>query len=143
MAFGKSETQRLYVVWMNMHNRCKDINHQAHKNYGARGISICKEWSDVNAFREWAIKNGYEYGLTLDRRDNNGNYSPEICRFVTRIVNASNQRSRKNMGGCEKCGNRFRARITINGKRIKLGTFSSKDESMARYLEAHKTKLRV
>lgn len=59
-----------------------------------RGISVCKEWSQsVKDFIEWANSNGYAKGLQIDRIDNNGDYTPTNCRFVTRKVNCNNRRT--------------------------------------------------
>ena len=129
MPFGNTLKQNLYVVWMNMHKRCKDTNHHCHYRYGGRGISICKEWSDVNTFREWAVNNGYAKGLTLDRTDNDGNYTPENCRFVTYTVNNNNQSRHK--GSIQKEGNKFAVRVTENGKRKYIGRFTELEHAKA------------
>lgn len=83
----------LYRVWETMKARCHRLNQKDWKYYGARGVSVCNEWRNSSvAFIEWALANGWEQGLTLDRRDNNGNYEPSNCRFVTRAVQAQNRR---------------------------------------------------
>lgn len=87
----------VYHVWYNMHKRCKDPNHTHYKYYGGRGISICPEWDDVATFIKWAETNGYKEGLVLDRRENDGNYTPDNCRFVTIKVNNNNQRSTRHI----------------------------------------------
>ena len=87
---------KLYKVWSSMKNRCLNINHQAFNNYGGRGITICPEWAnDYTIFRDWSLSNGYQEGLEIDRRENNGNYSPENCRFVTAQENSQNRRNTK------------------------------------------------
>ena len=63
------------------------------KNYISRGITVCEEWRTFKNFYEWAISHGWDYGLQLDRIDNNGNYCPENCRFVTSEINNLNRRN--------------------------------------------------
>lgn len=85
--------ERLYSVWSTMLHRCNDPKREKYKDYGARGISVCKEWEDPNAFMDWAYCNGYAKGLQLDRIDNNGNYCPENCRWTTPKENSRNRRN--------------------------------------------------
>lgn len=94
------KTERLYSVWKGMKSRCYNKNNDAYKYYGARGITVCDEWKlDYGAFRDWAKRNGYnpdaDRGLcTIDRVDNNGNYEPSNCRFVSMAVQNENKRAR-------------------------------------------------
>jgi hypothetical protein len=84
----------LYDVWRGMIKRCQNENRIKYKNYGGRGILVCEEWQkSFRVFRGWAINNGYKKGLQIDRRDNNGNYEPKNCQFVTHAVNNSNKRN--------------------------------------------------
>ena len=88
--------QSLRHAWRNMKNRCTNPNVDAYKNYGGRGITICEEWfKSFPNFCEWAVKNGYESGLTLDRIDVEGNYCPENCRWVDRKTQGRNKRGVK------------------------------------------------
>ncbi len=83
----------LYAVYQDMKTRCYSPAHIGYENYGGRGICICEEWlDDIFSFRAWAMSNGYEKGLQIDRIDNDGNYCPENCRFVTKDENNVNTR---------------------------------------------------
>lgn len=83
----------LYAVWGSMLRRCENPRDAAYKNYGSRGIKVCDEWHEFEAFEKWAIDTGYVRGLDLDRTDNGGNYCPENCRWVTRKTNNNNKRN--------------------------------------------------
>lgn len=86
--------EQLYGVWKSMRERCFSPNHPGFHCWGGRGITVCEEWADsYSSFREWASHNGYGPGLQIDRIDNDGNYEPTNCRFVTAEVNANNRRS--------------------------------------------------
>ena len=85
----------VYRLWSGMRERCNNEKNPAYKNYGGRGISVCQEWGEFESFMSFCLANGWEHGLQIDRRDNNGNYCPENCRFVTRSVNSINTRKSK------------------------------------------------
>ena len=76
-----------------MLQRCKNPNGKRYKYYGGRSITVRDEWHAAEKFIGWAVLNGWEKGLTLDRIDNNGNYKPDNCRWVTRKVQSRNMRS--------------------------------------------------
>ena len=81
---------RLYRIWCNMKTRC--FNKDAHNFsfYGGKGIGICEEWlHDFQAFYDWAMGNGYEDGLTIDRIDSDKDYSPQNCQWITQSQNAT------------------------------------------------------
>lgn len=81
----------LYNVWLNIKRRCLNPSHPVYHRYGGRGIKVCDKWlSDFGNFYAWAI-NKWEKGLQIDRIDNNGNYDPNNCRFVTSKQNNSNR----------------------------------------------------
>lgn len=85
--------ERLYLVWSTMIHRCEDEKREKYKDYGGRGIKVCEEWHDVNCFMDWAFANGYKAGTQLDRIDNDGNYEPSNCRWVTPKENSRNRRN--------------------------------------------------
>ncbi|MGU3372802.1 hypothetical protein [Bacillus mycoides] len=77
-----------------MIDRCNNRENKSFKDYGARGIQVTREWlEDFMIFREWALKNGYKEGLSIDRIDAEKGYYPDNCRWVTRDVQANNKRS--------------------------------------------------
>ena len=80
---GKQKPIRLYSIWRHMRSRCRCITHPLYHRYGGRGIAICGQWMDFTAFREWAIAAGYGKGLSIDRIDNDGNYTPDNCQWIT------------------------------------------------------------
>lgn len=94
--YGESR-ERLHNIWYLMNYRCEEPTCSAYKNYGGRGILVCKEWKDVDSgyqrFKEWALQNGYSDELTIDRIDNNGNYEPSNCRWVDTATQSRNKRS--------------------------------------------------
>lgn len=93
---GESK-ERLFNIWYLIKYRCEDESSPAYKNYGGRGIAVCKDWSDEETgyfeFKKWALENGYNPQLTIDRIDNDGDYEPSNCRWADNITQGNNKRT--------------------------------------------------
>jgi hypothetical protein len=83
---------RLYKCWANMIHRCENPKVRSYKYYGAEGIRVCEEWHDFHTFQTWAISHGYEDSLTIERIDNDEDYTPENCEWVPQKQNNRNTR---------------------------------------------------
>jgi hypothetical protein len=85
----------IHRLWDGIKHRCNNSDSQDYHNYGGRGITVCDKWNNsFELFYEWAINNGWQTGLQIDRYpDNNGNYEPNNCRFVTSKENNNNRRN--------------------------------------------------
>jgi hypothetical protein len=118
-----------------MLQRCTDPEHKAYHNYGGRGITLCDEWRFFEAFQQWAKSAGYADYLTIDRRDNDGNYCPENCRWTTATVQCQNRRKmRSNTSGYigvseSKRSGRHLAYAYKNDRQIHLGAFDTAIEA--------------
>lgn len=131
----------LYFRWKDMKSRCFNSNDTAYEYYGGRGISICDEWADdCVSFINWALKNGYKKGVEIDRIDNDKNYTPKNCRFVTRrknILNARQIKSNNTSGyrgvSFDKSSSKWATSIMVDKKNKYIGKFKNiKDAIIAR-----------
>lgn len=96
---GMNET-RIYKIFTAMHQRCSNPNNPEYHNYGGRGIRVCNEWTGESGFvnfYDWALKNGYDCTLTIDRVNNDGNYEPSNCKWSTFIRQQNNKRTNHNL----------------------------------------------
>lgn len=92
-SLGGQSSSRLYRIWKHMKARCLRPSCHCYSLYGGRGIAVCDEWLGFPPFAEWAKANGYAEHLQIDRIDNDGNYEPSNCRWVTPKVNSQNRRN--------------------------------------------------
>lgn len=105
-----SKASKLDILYHDMINRCYSPKRHNYKYYGARGITVCDEWLDSEkvpeehnatkgyiSFKEWALTHGYKEGLSIDRIDNEGNYCPENCRWITMKEQSVNKRTNRFM----------------------------------------------
>ncbi len=123
----------LYFIWADMRGRCCNPNHKNYKTYGGRGIKICQGWKNTpKQFIDWALKNGWEKELYLDRRDNDRGYFPDNCRFIDSGLNNRNTQllSKNNKTGYRGVYfniemQKFRSMIKIHGKSKHIGYFSN------------------
>lgn len=87
----EAKTNPLAIVYKSMISRCTYASGAEYHRYGGRGITVCDEWrNSQDSFLSWATSSGYESGLEIDRIDNDGNYEPSNCRWVTSMVNTQN-----------------------------------------------------
>lgn len=113
---------RLRNIYKLMKYRCSQPKYDKYKYYGGRGIEVCSDWADsFNSFEQWALENGYAEGLTLDRIDNDGDYEPENCRWVT-LKEQANNRSTNHM-------------LTYNGKTQSIQKWSEELDISSTMLE--------
>ena len=87
------QNTRIYRIWCGMKRRCYNKHNEHFDRYGGRGIIVCDEWkTDFMNFYDWAMSNGYDDKLSIDRINNEGNYEPSNCRWANQkqqIVNST------------------------------------------------------
>lgn len=93
---AKGKYKRLLRIYYAMLHRCYNKNDSCYHHYGGRGISVCDEWkNDYFTFKKWALDNGYNDNLTIDRLDHNGNYEPNNCKWATWTEQQNNKSNNK------------------------------------------------
>ena len=127
---GMSKTPT-YISWKSMLTRCYNENILEYKDYGGRGIKVCDRWrySFENFYIDMGIRPGLDY--SLDRKDVNGNYEPNNCRWLDKLSQTRNTRFQLNpMNGIRKTASgKFRAAIGVNNSYKELGTFLTIEEA--------------
>lgn len=109
---------KIYSIYANIKYRCFNPNHHEFHNYGGKGVTMCEEWLGKDGFinfYNWAITHGYKEGLSIDRIDENGNYEPTNCQWITKSentikANKTSQHRKANKGtyyGIDPDGNRY------------------------------------
>jgi len=128
----------LLRTWCSIKTRCTNSNHKSYHDYGERGISVCPEWmNNFSAFIAWAEQSGwYEgCGLSLDRIDNDGNYTPENCRWATWLEQNHNKRMNRNntsgYTGVDRYLKGWRWQLQTLGKKFVRSGFATPEEAVA------------
>ncbi len=127
-----------------MRRRCRLPSDPGYQYYGGRGIRVCKAWDEsFVAFRDWALANGYRDDLEIDRKETNGNYEPDNCRWATRCQQMGNTRKRSdaitsNYKGVSwnPIGFNWKAQITRNGFNRYIGVFANEIDAAIAYDDA-------
>lgn len=125
---------RLYRTWQQMMSRCYNEKSTSYKYYGMIGIKVCKDWHNVVTFVNDMFPT-FKEGLTLDRKNSNGNYEKDNCRWATKEVQNRNTRKimSTNVSGYRgvylSSGKKYQTSISVNNKIIHLGTFKTAFEA--------------
>lgn len=131
----------LYITWKAMLYRCEHPKYKHYNNYGGRGIAVCERWHDVSKFIE-DMYPSYENGLEIDRIDNNGNYCPENCRWITHRENNKNKRSNRliEYNGEMLCLRDWADKLSINYSTLqrRVNTMSTKEALTGSFIKRNR-----
>jgi len=127
-----------YHAWYHAVSRCHDPRNPAYTRYGGRGIKVCERWRHdfMQFLSDMGLRPSPDH--SLDRRDNDGGYAPENCRWTTHSVQMRNTERVLRAKGAKQHRKGWRAEIGINGRRIWLGQYASKSEASRAYRQASK-----
>lgn len=144
--YRKHNGNTLYTVWLGMIRRCYNEHCENFHRYGGRGIKVCEEWkNNFETFVKWALSNGYNHDLQIDRMDNDGNYEPSNCRWVTVVENARNRNMlESNKSGCsgvihivaKEGKEKWRVIIGVDNKKVCCGTYYNYEDAVNARKEA-------
>lgn len=87
------KADRLYSIWADMRRRCSNVNRKDAQNYALKNIKVCEEWNNYELFMNWALQNGYNDELTLERIDNSKGYNPDNCKWIPKSEQSKNRTS--------------------------------------------------
>ena len=116
-----------------MKSRCDCKTNTSYGLYGGRGITYCQEWGKFEPFYEWALENGYSENLTLDRIDNDGDYTPENCKWSTQHEQSLNKRhlpSKSGIVGVRRHGRGYVAEVVWRRQYHYVGTFNTAEDAI-------------
>lgn len=101
----EQDYKKLYNAWWNMKNRCTNQKSDHFYAYGERGITVCSEWENPKTFIAWAVRNGWNPSLTIERKNVDKGYSPGNCELISKEKQARNKRNNIKLliNGEEKC----------------------------------------
>lgn len=138
----KESSTRLYKIWASMKQRTRNdyIPSNRNKNYVSLNISIAEEWYTYTVFRDWALQNGYDDTLSIDRIDTYGDYSPSNCRWVDHFIQGQNTvviraNNKSGLRGVSICSStkKWKVQIKVETKVIYLGLFTDLYEAGSAY----------